>query len=499
MLSTARSFGTTVARGVRHASSGSGTYDLAVIGGGPGGYVASLRAAKLGLKVVCVEKNERMGGTCLNVGCIPSKCLLHASELYETARDARALAKAGVVQPAELARQTRMDVGKMLRYKEGVIAGLSSGIMQLFKKARVDLVRAHASLTERPGEIALTGTGTGTGKDTLHAKNIILAAGSVPVELPFARFDEERVLSSTGALALRAVPRRLVIIGAGIIGLELGTVWARLGADVTVVEFLDRVAPGTDGAVARHVQRMLQRQGLKFHLRTKVARVDRRRDGVTVHAHDTAAGRDLRLDADCVLVCVGRRPATAGLGLERAGVRLQRGRVVTDAHYRTGVRGVYAIGDIVDGPMLAHTAEAEAVAVADAVARGTLAQRVRYDTIPGVLYTKPEVAWVGMTTEAARARGIAVATGQFPIRANGRARSIDAADGFAKVVTDRKTNRLLGVHIVGPDAGEMIAGCTLALERGCTAQQLASCVFPHPTVSEVIKEAAAASVNSGYH
>lgn len=484
----------TVGRGVRCASSGSGVYDVAVIGGGPGGYVASLRAAKLGLKVVCVEKGARLGGTCLNVGCIPSKCLLHASEMYETARDARALAKVGVVQPAALARETRMDVARMQRYREGVIAGLSGGIAQLFRKARVDVVRAHGALTERPGEVALDG-----GARTLRAKNIILAAGSVPVELPFARFDEERVLSSTGALALRAVPRRLVIIGAGIIGLELGTVWARLGADVTVVEFLDRVAPGTDGAVARHVQRMLQRQGLKFHLRTKVARVDRRRDGVTVHAHDTGAGRDLHLDADCVLVCVGRRPATAGLGLERAGVRLQRGRVVTDAHYRTGVRGVYAIGDIVDGPMLAHKAEEDAVAVADAVARGTLAQRVRPDTIPGVLYTKPEAAWVGMTTETARARGIAVTTGQFPVRANGRARSIDAADGFAKVVTDRKTHRLLGVHIVGPDAGEMIAGCTLALERGCTAEQLASSVFPHPTVSEVIKEAAAASINSGYH
>lgn len=486
--------------GVRHASGG--TYDLAVIGGGPGGYVASLRAAKLGMKVVCVEKQPRLGGTCLNVGCIPSKCLLHATELYETARDARALARAGVEQPAALARQTRMNVSKMQGYKEGVIAGLSGGIAQLFKKARVDLVRAHASLTERPGEIALDCSSDGKNKEgtqTLHAKNIILAAGSVPVELPFARFDEERVLSSTGALGLRAVPRRMVIIGAGIIGLELGTVWSRLGADVTVVEFLDRVAPGTDGAVARHVQRMLQRQGLKFHLRTKVARVERRRDGVTVHARDTGAARDLRLDADCVLVCVGRRPATAGLGLERAGVRLQRGRVVTDAHYRTGVRGVYAIGDLVDGPMLAHKAEEEGLAVADAVARGTLAPRVRFDTVPGVLYTKPEVAWVGMTTEAARARGIAVATGQYPVRANGRARSIDAADGFAKVVTDKKTHRLLGVHIVGPDAGEMIAGCTLALERGCTAEQLASSVFPHPTVSEVIKEAAAASINSGYH
>jgi len=484
-----------VLSGVRYAS-GSSCYDVAVVGGGPGGYVASLHAAKMGLKVACIEQKKTLGGTCLNVGCIPSKCLLHASEMYEDVRNTKKLAKLGVEVPTDLAQRTTMDVSKMIKYKNGVVAGLTGSIAQLFKKSHIDLINARGSLTERPGEILLETDGK---KDTIKAKNIILASGSNPVELPFARYDEQRILSSTGALALQKAPKKLVIIGAGIIGLELGTVWSRLGAEVTVVEFLDRVAPGTDGAVAKLVQRTLQKQGMKFHLKTKVSSVEKRPDGVTVHAHDVNADKDLHLDADCVLVCVGRRPATANMGLERAGIKLERGRVVTDKHYRTGVPGVYAIGDIVEGPMLAHKAEEEGFVVSDAIGRGVLPNRIRFDTIPGVLYTKPEVAWVGMSTETAKAKKIPIITGQFQVRGNGRARSIDDVDGFAKIIAHRDTKKLLGVHIVGPQAGEMLAGCTLALEQNLKVDALAESMFSHPTVSEIIKEAALATIGSAIH
>jgi len=496
MLSTIRNnngFG--CINGIRFASGGS--YDVVVVGGGPGGYVASLHAAKMGLKVACVEQQKTLGGTCLNVGCIPSKCLLHASEMYEEVRNKKKLSKFGVETPSDLSKRITMDVGKMIKYKNGVVAGLTGSIAALFKKSHIDLINGRGSLTERRGEVSIESSSGH--KDTIQAKNIILASGSIPVELPFARYDEQRIISSTGALALQKTPKHLVIIGAGIIGLELGTVWKRLGADVTVVEFLDRVAPGTDGSVAKLIQRTLQRQGMKFHLKTKVSNVEKHSNGVTVHAHDVNANKDIHLDADCVLVCVGRRPATANMGLERAGIKLERGRVVTDKHYRTGVPGVYAIGDIVEGPMLAHKAEEEGFVVSDAIARGTLPNRIRFDTIPGVLYTKPEVAWVGMSTETAKAKKIPIITGQFQVRGNGRARSIDDIEGFAKIIAHKNTKQLLGVHIVGPQAGEMLAGCTLALEQNLKVNALAESMFSHPTVSEIIKEAALATIGSAIH
>ena len=321
------------------------------------------------------------------------------------------------------------------------------------------------------------------------------------MELPFARYDEQRVLSSTGALSLQRVPEHLVVIGAGIIGLELGSVWRRLGAKVTFVESLGRVAPGTDMSVARAIKRSLERQGLAFHLNTKVASVEKSADGKTVRVNAVAQGnKHLAIEGDALLVCVGRRPATAGMGLDAAGVRLgQKGRVVTDGHYRTTARGVYAVGDIVDGPMLAHKAEEEGYVVASALARGILPKRISYDNIPGVLYTTPEVAWVGLSSEAARAKGIRVRTGQFAVRGNGRARSIDAADGFAKIVADAKTGRLLGAHVVAPEAGEMIYGCTMAINNGLTAAQFAETIFPHPTVSEILKEAALAVDKAAVH
>lgn len=466
-------------------------YDLAVIGGGPGGYVAAIRAAKQGMKVACIESQQSLGGTCLNVGCIPSKCLLHSSHVYDSARrgDFR---KVGVTVAPQ---SVRFDLPGVMRHKEKVIKGLSAGIATLFKANRVERICARGTLTNTPGEVRLSTGGS------LRARRIVLATGSVPVELPFARFDETRVLSSTGALSLRRVPEHLVVIGAGIIGLELGSVWRRLGANVTFVESLGRIAPGTDMAVARAVKRSLERRGMKFHLSTKVATVEKCGDGKTVRVNAVAPGnKPLTLTGDALLVCVGRRPATKGIGLEAAGVRLeQRGRVAVDEHYRTSARGVYALGDIVAGPMLAHKAEEEGYAVASALAKGVLPKRISWDNIPGVLYTTPEAAWVGISAETARAKGIRVKVGQFAVRGNGRARSIDAADGFAKLIADAKTGRLLGAHIVGPEAGEMIYGCTMAIEHGLTAAQFAHTIFPHPTVSEILKEAALAVDKAAVH
>lgn len=459
-------------------------YDLAVIGGGPGGYVAAVRAAKQGLKVACIESRPTFGGTCLNVGCIPSKCLLHSSHLYDSARrgDFR---KLGVSAPA-----VTLDLAAVQRHKEGVVRGLASSIASLLKATRVERIHARGALTSVPGEVRLSTGGS------LRARRVLLATGSNPVELPFARFDEEGVLSSTGALALRRVPEHLVVIGAGIIGLELGSVWRRLGANVTFVESLGRIAPGTDSAVARTIKRNLERSGVKFHLDTKVASVEKCADGKTVRITalpKRKAAKPLSIAGDALLVCVGRRPATKNLGLEAAGVRLEQqrgGRVAVDTHYRTSAAGVYAIGDIVAGPMLAHKAEAEGYAVASALARGVLPDRVAWDNIPGVLFTSPEAAWVGLSVEAARAKGIPVKVGQFAVRGNGRAKAMDAAEGFAKVVAHAKTGKILGAHVVGPDAGEMIYGCTMAIDNGLTAAQFAHTIFPHPTVSEILKEAA---------
>lgn len=429
----------------RWASSGGTDFDVVVIGGGPGGYVTSLRAAKLGLKTACVDAAPALGGTCLNVGCIPSKCLLHSSQLYEELR-AGAGAGAGVS-----AGDVRFDLRAAMRHKERVVGGLTAGIAQMFARAGVVRVQARAALTPTRGEVRLS-----TG-DALRAKNVVLATGSAPVPLPFAPFDEDRVVSSTGALSLPRVPERLLVVGAGIIGLELGSVWRRLGAQVTFVEFLDRIAPGTDMAVARHMRRVLERQGLRFHLGTKVTAL-RNAPGtpVAVDVADVGSGKAQRLEADVALVCVGRRPATSGLGLEDAGVKVERGRVVVDEHCRTSVPGVFAIGDITRGPMLAHKASEEGFAVAEGIAKGTPPQPMQFNAVPGVLYTSPEVAWVGLTQEDCARAKRKVTVGQFPIRGNGRARCIAQEEGFAKVIADGATGKVVGVHIIGPVRGSWL-------------------------------------------
>jgi len=479
---------------VRHASTqGGGDFDVVVLGGGPGGYVASLRAAKLGLRVACVEANPTLGGTCLNVGCIPSKCLLHSSQLYEELRlHGKELASVGVnIRDAQ--HTVSFDLRRVMQHKDKVVAGLTAGIAQMFQRAGIVRIAAHGMLTATRGEVRLSSGGS------LRARNVILATGSEPIPLPFAPFDESRVVSSTGALSLQRVPERLLVVGAGIIGLELGSVWRRFGSQVTFVEFLDRIAPGTDMAVARHMKRALERQGMTFHLSTKVTALRNTPGQPLVVDTEGPGNKPMRFETDVALVCVGRRPNTSKLGLDKAGVKCERGRVVVDEHCRTNVPGVYAIGDIVRGPMLAHKASEEGFAVAEGIAHGKPPAPMQFNAVPGVLYTSPEVAWVGLTQEDCAKARRKVSVGQFPLRGNGRARSIAQEEGFAKLIADGATGKILGVHIIGPDAGEMIAGATLAIEHGMSATQLGTSTFAHPTVSEVIKDAALAACNMPVH
>jgi len=429
---------------VRCASTRGGEFDVVVLGGGPGGYVASLRAAKLGLRVACVEANPKLGGTCLNVGCIPSKCLLHSSQLYEELRlHSKELASVGVdIRNAQDA--VSFDLRRVMQHKDKVVAGLTAGIAQMFRRAGIEHITARGTLTATRGEVRLSTGGS------LRARNIVLATGSEPIALPFAPFDESRVVSSTGALSLQRVPERLLVVGAGIIGLELGSVWRRFGSRVTFVEFLDRIAPGTDMAVARHMKRTLERQGMAFHLSTKVTALHNTPGQPLVVETEGPGKKPMRFEADVALVCVGRRPNTASLGLDKAGVKCERGRVVVDDHCRTNVPGVYAIGDIVRGPMLAHKASEEGFAVAEGIAHGKPPAPMKFNAIPGVLYTSPEVAWVGLTQEDCAKARRKISVGQFPLRGNGRARSIAQDEGFAKLIADGATGKILGVHIIGP-------------------------------------------------
>jgi dihydrolipoamide dehydrogenase len=462
------------------------SYDVIVIGAGPGGYVCAIRAAQLGMKVAVVEKRETLGGTCLNIGCIPSKALLHASEMFDEA--AHALPAFGVmVEPPKL------DLARMMKHKDETVAANVNGVAFLFKKNKIDWLKGEASILGA-GRVRVK---SGAGEIVYDATHIVIATGSDVARLPGVEIDEKVVVSSTGAIALSEVPKRLLVVGAGIIGLELGSVWRRLGAEVTVVEFLDRILPGMDGEVAKQFQRMLEKQGIKFHLGHKVAKVETAGAGATVRVEPSVSGAAMTLEADVVLVAIGRRPYIEGLGLGAAGVATERGMVVIDAHFATNVKGIYAIGDVVRGPMLAHKAEDEGVALAEILAGQ--AGHVNYDVIPGVVYTSPEVAVVGKSEEDLKAEGIAYNIGKFPFLANGRARAMRHTDGFVKVLADARTDRVLGVQIVGFGAGEMIHEAAVLMEFGGSAEDLARTCHAHPTMSEAVKEAAMAVAKRSIH
>jgi len=458
------------------------TYDLVVIGSGPGGYVCAIRAAQLGLSVAVVEKDATYGGTCLNVGCIPSKALLHTSEMFDKATHDFPAFGIEVGTP-------RLDLPAMLAHKDAVVEANTSGVAYLFKKNKIDGIRGTGSISG-PGKVRVTDTVGGT--SDIEAKAIVIATGSEWTPLPGVTVDEKRIVSSTGALSLPVVPKRLVVIGAGVIGLELGSVWRRLGATVTVVEYLDRILPGMDGELAKQGQRILAKQGLTFRLASKVAGVDASGDVLKVAVEPAAGGTAETIEADIVLVAIGRRPFTEGLGLAETGIAVDdRRRVIVDEHFRTSVAGIYALGDVVRGPMLAHKAEDEGVAVAEIIAGQ--AGHVNYGVIPAVVYTHPEMASVGRTEEELKAAGIEYRAGKFPFSANGRARAMLEKDGFVKVLADAATDRVLGVHIIGPLAGELIGEACVLMEFAGAAEDLGRICHAHPTLSEAIKEAALAA------
>jgi dihydrolipoamide dehydrogenase len=465
------------------------SYDLVVIGTGPGGYVCAIRAAQLGMKVAVVEKNATLGGTCLNVGCMPSKALLYASEMFEEAGHSFAKMGVGVSAP-------KLDLPSMMNFKQQGIDGNVKGVEFLMKKNKIDVIFGKGKILGT-GKIEVAGS---DGKSQIvETKNIVIATGSDIARLKGIEIDEKRIVSSTGALSLDKVPSRLLIVGAGVIGLELGSVWHRLGAQVTVVEFLDRILPGTDGEVAKQFQRILEKQGFAFKLGAKLSGVDASGKTLLAKIEPAAAGgAPETLEADVVMVCIGRVPYTEGLGLREAGVALDdRGRVQIDAHFATNVKGVYAIGDVIAGPMLAHKAEDEGVACAEILAGQ--AGHVNYDVIPSVVYTTPEVSSVGMTEEELKQAAVAYTVGKFPFTANGRSKVNQTTEGFVKVLADAKTDRVLGVHIVGREAGEMIHEAAVLMEFGGSAEDLARTCHAHPTRSEAVKEAALAVGKRAIH
>jgi dihydrolipoamide dehydrogenase len=471
------------------------SHDLIVIGSGPGGYVCAIRAAQLGMKVAVVEKDKTFGGTCLNIGCIPSKAMLHASERFEEA--GHAFAKMGIRIDAPA-----LDLAAMLRFKDEAVEGNVKGVAFLLRKNKIEAHIGRGRIVA-PGKVEVTAA-DGTGATTaIEAKAIVIATGSDVARLGGIAIDEQRIVSSTGALALTAVPRRLLVVGAGVIGLELGSVWRRVGAEVVVVEFLDRILPGVDSDVARQFQRMLERQGIAFRLASKVTGIDA--SGPALKAQiapassaDAGSNEGATIEAEVALIAVGRVPYTEGLGLEGIGVKLDnRGRVVVDRRFSTSVPGVYAIGDVIAGPMLAHKAEEEGIAVAELLAGK--AGHVNYDVIPNVIYTSPELASVGKSEDDLKAAGVAYKIGRFPFTANGRAKANQQTEGFVKILADEKTDRVLGVHIVGVDAGNMIAEGAIAMELGASAEDIARTCHAHPTLPEAVKEAALAVDKRAIH
>ncbi|MFB0490614.1 dihydrolipoamide dehydrogenase [Methylobacterium sp. OAE515] len=465
------------------------SYDLVVIGTGPGGYVCAIRAAQLGLRTAVVEKRATHGGTCLNVGCIPSKALLHASEAFEEANKHFADLGIDVGTP-------KLDLKKMMAFKDEGVAGNTKGVEFLLKKNKVETFHGTGRIAGAGRVEVVSEDG---GNQMLETKSIVIATGSDVTRLPGVTIDETVVVSSTGALELDRVPKKLLVIGAGVIGLELGSVWRRLGAEVTVVEYLDRVLPGMDGEVGKQFQRILTKQGIVFKLSTKVTGVEvGKKGGASVTVEPAAGGAAETLQADVVLVAIGRVPYTEGLGLDTVGVqRDDKGRILTDAHYATNVTGIYAIGDVIAGPMLAHKAEDEGVAIAEMLAGQS--GHVNYGVIPNVVYTFPEVASVGKTEEELKKDGIAYNAGKFPFTANGRAKANGTTDGFVKVLADAQTDRVLGVHIVGADAGNLIAEVAVAMEFGASSEDIARTCHAHPTLTEAVKEAALAVNKRAIH
>ena len=459
------------------------TFDVIVIGAGPGGYVCAIRAAQLGLKVACVEKRETLGGTCLNIGCIPSKALLHSSEVFE--ETTHHLAEQGII-----VGQVGLDLAKMQARKGEVVSANVKGVEFLFKKNKVTWLKGEGRIAA-PGVVNVAGT-------DYAAKSIVIATGSESTPLKGVEVDEKRIVTSTGALELAEVPKSMVVIGGGVIGLELGSVWRRLGAEVTVIEFLDGILPGMDGEVRKQFERLLTKQGFKFRLKSKVTSAVADASGVTLKVEPAAGGEAEELRADVVLLAIGRRPYVEALGLDAVGVALdERGRVKTDAHFATNVPGIYAIGDAITGAMLAHKAEDEGYALAEMLVGQK--PHINYDAIPGVVYTWPEVAAVGATEEALKAAGVAYKVGKFPFMANGRARAMGATDGFVKILADKATDKVLGAHIIGPDAGTLIAEVALAIEFGASAEDVARTSHAHPSLNEAVKEAALAAWDKPIH
>ncbi len=461
-------------------------FDVVVIGGGPGGYNCAIRLGQLGLKAACVDKRGPFGGTCLNVGCIPSKALLHATDLYTVAR--LDFPRFGITGTPGV------DLKAMMAHKDKVVGELTKGVEFLFKKNKVTGIVGEGKITA-PGKVSVK---TKDGVREIEAKHIVIATGSDVATLPGITIDEKEIVSSTGALEFSSVPKRLLVVGAGVVGLELGSVWRRLGSEVLVVEFLDRIVPGVDGEVARQFERLLTRQGIKFKLASKVVGVERTDSVLNIAVEPAAGGARENFEAEAMLVAIGRRPYTDGLGLDEIGVKRDtRGRVVTDEHFKTNVSGVWAIGDVREGAMLAHKAEDEAVACAENIVGR--AGHVNYDAIPSVIYTYPEVAVVGKTEEELKTAGIAYKVGRFPFTANARAKTNITTEGFVKIIADAKTDRVLGVHIVGADAGNMIAEAAVAMEFGAASEDIARTCHPHPTFTEAVKEAALAVDKRAIH
>ena len=465
------------------------SFDLVVIGAGPGGYVAAIRAAQLGMKVAMVEKRATFGGTCLNVGCIPSKALLQSSHLFEQA--AHDLGVHGIVLGPP-----KLDFAQLMKRKGEVVDATTKGVAFLFRKTKVTAFQGTGRI-EKAGSVAVVGD-DGAIKDTLSARNILIASGSDVTPLPGVTVDEKKIVSSTGALELAEVPKQLVVVGAGIIGLELGSVWRRLGSEVTVVEFLDRITPGVDDEITKQLQRALTRQGLKFKLGSKVTRAETSGAGVTLTVEPAKGGAAETLQADIVLVCIGRRPFVEGMGLDKVGVKLtDHGRIAVDGHFQTSVPGIYAIGDVIDGPMLAHKASEDGVACVETLAgqKG----HVNWDLVPSVIYTKPEVAWIGKTEEQLKASGVAYKVGKYPFTADPRSRANGATEGFVKVLADKATDKVLGVHIIGAEAGTMIGEAGMAMEFSASAEDIGRVCHAHPTVNEALKEAALAAWDKPIH
>jgi dihydrolipoamide dehydrogenase len=455
------------------------TFDVVIIGGGPGGYNCAIRAGQLGLKTACIEMNDTLGGTCLNVGCIPSKALLHASEFYAAARDD--FAEMGIK-----VGKLDLDLPQMMAQKADAVKGLTEGVAYLLKKNKVTHYNGKGRIAD-PGKVDVTGKDGKT--ETLTAKNIVIATGSEPTPLPGIEIDEERIVTNTGALSLKAVPKKMILIGAGVIGLEMGSVWSRLGAEVTVVEYLDRILPGADNEIAKEAQKVFKKQGLQFRLGMKVTGVEKLKSKLKLSMEPSKGGDTETLDADVVIVAIGRRPYTDGLGLENVGATTDKRGIIqpTDGHFKVA-DGVWAIGDCIPGPMLAHKAEDDGVAVAELIAGK--AGHVDYNLVPSVVYTNPEIAWVGQTEEQLKDAGIDYVKGKFPFMANSRARTNHETLGFVKILAEKGTDKILGAHMIGVGVGEMIGEVCVAMEFGAASEDIARTSHAHPTMSEAIRQAA---------